>query len=69
MISKKFLEKFRKSDTIVVAFSGGPDSVFLAEQLQKNNYKNIILAHFNHHMDVRKGANNLDEIFVKCPKT
>ncbi len=65
MISKKFLGKFKKSDTVVVAFSGGPDSVFLAEQLQKNNYKNIILAHFNHHMDVRKGANDIDEIFVK----
>ncbi len=65
MLSEYFLEKFKKSDTVVVAFSGGPDSVFLTEQLLKNGYKNIICAHFNHHMNVRKGANNNDENFVK----
>ncbi len=65
MISKHFLEKYNKSDTVVVAFSGGPDSVFLAEQLLKNGYSTIICAHFNHHMDVRNGANDRDEEFVK----
>ncbi len=65
MISEKFLEKYKKSDTIVVAFSGGPDSVFLAEQLLQHGYSNIICAHFNHHMEVRDGANNRDEEFVK----
>ncbi|HIQ56716.1 TPA: tRNA lysidine(34) synthetase TilS [Candidatus Gracilibacteria bacterium] len=65
MLSQKFKETFSKTDTIIIAFSAGPDSVFLAEQLIQNGYKNIILAHFNHHMKVRQGENNTDEKFVQ----
>ncbi len=65
MLSQKFLKTFSHNTLIVVAFSGGPDSVFLTEQLLEHGYKNIVLAHFNHHMAIRKGANNTDEIFVK----
>ena len=65
MLSQNFTSTFSKTDTIIVAFSGGPDSVFLAKQLVLNGYKKIILAHFNHHMTVREGANNSDEKFVE----
>ena len=49
----------------MVAFSGGPDSVFLAESFLEQGYKKIIIAHFNHHMEMRDGANMIDEIFAK----
>ena len=65
MLSENFTTLFQKTDSVVVAFSGGPDSVFLVEQLLHNEYKNVVLAHFNHHMTVRNGGNDKDEIFVK----
>ena len=65
MLSENFTTLFQKTDSVVVAFSGGPDSVFLVEQLLKNGYKNVVLAHFNHHMKVRSGGNDRDEEFVK----
>jgi tRNA(Ile)-lysidine synthase len=49
----------------IVAFSGGPDSVFLVEKLIDNNFNNLILAHFNHRISVRDGENYADENFVK----
>lgn len=60
-----FEEITNKRSFYVVAFSGGPDSVFLLEKLIMNGYKNLILAHFNHKMSVRDGENDIDEKFVK----
>lgn len=34
--------------SIIIAFSSGPDSVFLAEKFRKQNNYHLILAHFNH---------------------
>lgn len=53
-----------QNNKIIIAFSGGPDSVFLCEYLLEKKYA-VVLAHFNHHMDIRKGANNADEQFVQ----
>lgn len=53
---------FDRGEGIVVAFSGGPDSVFLAECLQQisNTYKygwNLVLAHLNHGITEFAGEN------------
>lgn len=58
-------------DTIIVALSGGPDSVCLFDILYKLNGKlsfKLIACHFNHKM--RGKASNQDEKFVKefCAK-
>lgn len=52
-----------KSNSVIVAFSGGPDSVFLTEHLLKHNHNILALCHFNHQMKVRKGENINDEEF------
>lgn len=62
-LNKKY-KLINENDIIVVGFSGGPDSVFLAEMLLKLqtiiNFK-FCLAHINH-MLRGKDANS-DEIF------
>lgn len=64
MIPENWMKPLPNSP-LIVAFSGGPDSVFLTEFLQKHGYSNLILAHFNHHMHGRAGQNNIDEQFCK----
>ena len=51
---------------IIVAFSGGPDSVYLIKQLLQAQHKKpfkIVLAHFNHHL--RGKASDDDALFCK----
>lgn len=64
--SKTFLDSLlKKKDTVVLAISGGPDSMYLANLLltykEKLNLK-IIIAHVNH--SLRKQSEE-EEIFVK----
>lgn len=41
---------FKKKDTLLVSFSGGPDSVCLLNSLYNLNYKTIILIYFDHQL-------------------
>lgn len=51
------------NDTVVFAFSGGPDSVFLGEILyQSLSREKILVAHFNHKL--RNSSDN-EEVFCK----
>lgn len=52
------------NNTIIVAFSGGPDSVFLALRMFHEKKYNIILAHFNHQL--RGEDSDADEDFCKA---
>lgn len=55
-----------KKSTVILAFSGGPDSVYLMNfliKLQKKHPFKIVLAHFNHKL--RGRASNKDEKFSK----
>lgn len=45
-IQETLKQYLQPSDTILLATSGGPDSIFLFHQLK--NYKNLHLAHLNH---------------------
>lgn len=54
-------ELFVQSDKILVAISGGPDSVFLAYALRELGYS-IALAHVNYHL--RGNASNSDAALV-----
>ncbi len=63
-IKQKFI--FDKNDKVLVAFSGGSDSVFLLEYL--NNFKEkfaiqVSAAHFNHKL--RAEESERDELFVR----
>lgn len=56
-------EYIKDNDTIVVALSGGPDSMALTDLLLRLNKKiNLIACHVNH--GLRKES-DLEEIFVK----
>ncbi|MBN1258341.1 7-cyano-7-deazaguanine synthase, partial [Candidatus Peregrinibacteria bacterium] len=64
-----FISKVRKSlaqipsfTKIIVAVSGGPDSVALAYMLKKLGYK-IVIAHLNH--GLRGAESDADEKFVR----
>ncbi len=54
---------FSSSSLLVVAFSGGPDSVYAVENLSHNGFKNLILAHFHHH--IRNEEAEKDAIFCE----
>jgi len=65
-ISEIIREYLPKNCTIVAAFSGGPDSVYLLEkliELRKINKFKIIVAHFNHKL--RGKDSEKDEKFAK----
>lgn len=48
-ISSKIAAHFQKNEKFIVALSGGPDSVFLAESLTRILPKNqLVFAHFDH---------------------
>ncbi|AHK22136.1 tRNA lysidine(34) synthetase TilS [Candidatus Hepatoplasma crinochetorum] len=51
-----------KNKNIIVAVSGGPDSIFLLSKLVKKKYK-IIVAHVNYHF--RKESNQEEELVKK----
>lgn len=56
----------QKNATVILAFSGGPDSVYLLYHLlniQKKHPFKIIIAHFNHKL--RGRASDKDELFSK----
>lgn len=53
---------FAHTDKLLVAVSGGADSVALVDILSKNNY-NFAIAHFNFRL--RGADSEMDEIFVK----
>ncbi len=57
-------QPFHPEDRVVLALSGGPDSVFLGEMLKRDNFQNVITAHFNHRL--RGRASDDDQIF--CSK-
>ncbi len=75
-LENKVLEKLKnhlkKNDTVILALSGGPDSVFLLEMLKKLPLK-IIAAHVNHHLRKesdkdQKFVENLHETITKSAK-
>jgi tRNA(Ile)-lysidine synthase TilS/MesJ len=50
---KNFLKKYniKKNDNIILACSGGSDSMYLLNKLAKLHNKNyIIVTHFNHNL-------------------
>ncbi len=49
---------FSKKDSLIVSFSGGPDSVFLVEVLLKLGYKKLSLIYFNHHLREKDELNH-----------
>lgn len=63
---KTFFTKYHitDDDTLIVACSGGPDSMFLvSEALALHPRDHIIVAHFNHHL--RWAESDRDELAVK----
>lgn len=52
-----------KEDKLIVALSGGPDSVFLLENLIRIGYKNLLLAHVNYKL--RRKESDKDQAFVE----
>lgn len=58
---------FSREDFLVLALSGGPDSVFLGEQLRRAGFQNIVAAHFNHQL--RGEESNNDQIFCSNKAT
>jgi tRNA(Ile)-lysidine synthase len=59
-------ENLPKKSAVVLAFSGGPDSVYLLNKLleiQKNHPLKIIIAHFNHKL--RGKDSTKDELFSR----
>ncbi len=64
-INEKFLnfitenKLINKNDRILVAFSGGKDSVFLSHLLLKNNF-NIALAHLNHNLRGKESLRDMN---------
>lgn len=63
-IFKNIKENIPKRSTVILAFSGGPDSVYLFNQLEKAQTQypfKLILAHFNHQL--RGKDSELDEKF------
>ncbi|MEI7510763.1 MAG: tRNA lysidine(34) synthetase TilS [Candidatus Peregrinibacteria bacterium] len=57
------LSRFLPDLTVVVAFSGGPDSVFAVEKLAEQGFKNLILSHFHHHLRIQEG--DRDALFAE----
>ncbi len=59
-----FLKKYIwKNDTVILACSTWPDSIFLLHEILNSNYKNnLIVCYFNHHL--REEANE-EEVFIK----
>lgn len=53
---------FQYHNKIVIACSGGPDSMFMVEMARQNDI-NIVVAHFNHWL--RGNESDWDETFVK----
>jgi tRNA(Ile)-lysidine synthase len=49
---------FKKKDTLILSFSGGPDSVCLLNCLCNLNYKNIILIYFDHQLRPQNELNS-----------
>lgn len=63
-LNKLELPKLDKKDKIILGISGGPDSVFLLQQLQTLPTKpELILCHINYHL--RGWASNTDQSFVE----
>jgi len=56
-------DNIAKSQEVVLAFSGGPDSVYLLYKLLELNHCKVIVAHFNHQL--RGKDSDLDEKFSK----
>lgn len=61
-VRAKLQEKILPRDSIILAFSGGSDSVFLFEMLKKIDIKHLILGHLNH--SLRGKASDDDEKFT-----
>jgi tRNA(Ile)-lysidine synthase len=55
---------FPPSTPLIVAFSGGPDSVFLTETLLEHGFSSLTLAHFHH--DLRGAESDQDEAFCEA---
>lgn len=62
-LDKIIKDHIAKNSKIVMAFSGGADSVYLLYKLIELNHCKIILAHFNHKL--RGNYSDLDEEFAK----
>ena len=62
-----FFSELSSQDICVIAFSGGADSRYLLEKIQAKcetgNFekKNVIIAHFNHHLREDSGSEEISE--------
>lgn len=56
-----------KKDTLIVATSGGADSVALLHMLFNSGYKNIIVAHINHNIR-RESKKDVELVHKYCEK-
>lgn len=61
MVYVNFLSKLNKNLKYIVAVSGGPDSMFLLDNLVKNNF-DIIVSHVNYH---KRWSSNVDQKIVE----
>jgi tRNA(Ile)-lysidine synthase len=59
---RRMLAPMNKRRRILVAVSGGADSVSLLHLLLEAGYKNLVVAHFNHHL--RGADSKADALFV-----
>jgi len=57
---------FNKSDVLLLAFSGGADSVATAHLLARLGYRNVVLIYFNHQLrnsvDIEKETSLVDQV-------
>lgn len=63
---KSFLQKYRISqdEVLIIACSGGPDSMYLLSEIAKIHPKErIVVAHFNH--AIRGAESDGDEVFLR----
>ena len=59
---------FTTKDIIILALSGGSDSIFLGEMLFQSGFKNIIAAHFHHNLRGQEADDDEKFCYNICQK-